>query len=183
MHDIVAVLLHELCVGWSFRRQGPAEADSFWALSQDGRQGRPTLQPAVLTRVDGSSPARKCAALAGSTAWWDDSVLACIGASGLLAFLQLKGDSQIVERFATGERGLVPRQLSCVESNPSSAVQLSLLASEHADPYCTVVGFMNELLMVQVPESHLRTAPPATAQGCSSSSQCCATRPRRSATL
>ena len=51
-----------------------------------------------------SSPARTCMALAGNAAWWTDDVLACIGASGLLAFIPRHGDSTVAERFTAGAR-------------------------------------------------------------------------------
>ena len=79
--------------------------------SQDDRQGKPRLQGEALSSLHGSSLARTCAALAGSAAWWDDGVLAYVGASGLLAFLCLQGESQLVGRFATGN--MAHRLLQC----------------------------------------------------------------------
>ena len=43
-------------------------------------------------------------ALVGNAGWWTDDVLACIGASGLLAFVPLHGDSTVAERFTAGAR-------------------------------------------------------------------------------
>ena len=49
-------------------------------------------------------PARACVALVGNAAWWTDDVLACVGASGLLAVVPRHGDSTVAERFAAGAR-------------------------------------------------------------------------------
>ena len=78
-------------------------------LWQDDKQGTPRLRTEALQQASASGPARTCMALTcmalvGNAAWWTDDVLACVGASGLLAFLSRHGGSVIAERFSACAR-------------------------------------------------------------------------------
>lgn len=83
--------------------------------------GTTRMQPEALQRASASSPVRMCTSLTGNAAWWTDDVLACVGASGLLAFIPTQGNSIVAERFSAGAR------LASSGSTASSGVRLFVI--------------------------------------------------------